>query len=43
MVSACGYLGEVVLQYDLVKNITAFYFKGPQCKSTHDETLFARS
>lgn len=39
MIRPCGYLREMVLQYDLVKSVTAFQFKGPQCKSTHDETL----
>lgn len=37
MIRPCGYLR--VLQYDLIKSVTAFQVKGPQCKSTHAEIL----
>lgn len=43
MIRACGYLREIVLQQDLVKSVTAIHFKGPQCKNTHDEILYARN
>lgn len=42
MIKICGYLRKRVLQCCWVKSVTAFYFKGPQSRRTHNANLCAK-